>query len=97
MSARLLKRIVCFHSDVDLGVTTHLESLGLGVRDPVLAAAAAGGAVARLGQVGDRVGRQVQDGRGGSSRRDDQLLHLHERSGVVLHLPQGMRQHTTIS
>ena len=25
MSARLLKRIVCFHSDVDFGMTTHLD------------------------------------------------------------------------
>ena len=24
LGARLLKRIVCFHSDVDIGVTTHL-------------------------------------------------------------------------
>ena len=30
MSARLLKRIVCFHSDVDFGVTTHLAVLPLG-------------------------------------------------------------------
>ena len=27
MSARFLRRIGCFHSDVDLSVTTHLEPL----------------------------------------------------------------------
>ena len=27
MSARFLQRIVCFHSDVDFGVVTHLERL----------------------------------------------------------------------
>ena len=29
MSARFLKRIVCFHSDVDFGVTTHLDEAAL--------------------------------------------------------------------
>ena len=33
MSARLLKRIVCFHSNVDFGVTTHLA--GVAVAGPL--------------------------------------------------------------
>ena len=39
MSAQLLKRIVCFHSDVDFGVTTHLDDwlMKLELLAPVLA------------------------------------------------------------
>ena len=43
MSARLLKRIGCFHSDVDFGVTAHLGGLG---QDVAL----------RRGAVGDLLG-----------------------------------------
>ena len=64
MSVRLLKRIVCFHSNDDFGVTTHLESVGLGEPHAHVALAKGGDRHGRMDveQLGGDVGeRQVRD------------------------------------